>query len=252
MVFMKFWIVSLSLILFAVPPGVEAQARRGPVGHPGGAGVHAPMVQGHVRGVPGARIGVNPVRGIGVNPAFRNRGFRPNAPIHRTTAFIGAAYPYYAYPYYGLPYYQDSFPYPYTLPGVGPYVPEPYILQDYGSSTGVNSSAVSQSANPAIDALNNQVQQLYGQVQLLEQQLALASQPPPAPAAVPETQETPIVLVFRNGQRIETQGYAIVGPTLWIVSDQGTRKVDLSSLNVEATTTENLKRGVTFRLPSTP
>ena len=56
----------------------------------------------------------------------------------------------------------------------------------------------------------------------------------------------PVILVFKNGQQIESQGYAIMGDILWVLTESGNQRVALSSLDVAATQRENLKRGIEF------
>jgi hypothetical protein len=45
------------------------------------------------------------------------------------------------------------------------------------------------------------------------------------------------------------QNYAIVGETLWIVTEERARKVPISDLDIPATRKANEDRGVDFRLP---
>jgi hypothetical protein len=72
-----------------------------------------------------------------------------------------------------------------------------------------------------------------------------ASQPrPPA-----EEKTATTILVFRDGRRSEIQNYAIVGQTLWMLTEQRARKVAMSDLDVEATRKLNADRGVEFRTP---
>jgi hypothetical protein len=59
----------------------------------------------------------------------------------------------------------------------------------------------------------------------------------------------PTILVFRGGQRSEVRNYAILGQTLWALTEQQARKIPISDLNVEATKKVNADRGVEIRLP---
>jgi len=54
------------------------------------------------------------------------------------------------------------------------------------------------------------------------------------------------ILVFRNGQREEIQNYALVGDTLWILTAQRARKVQVSDLDMETTKKANGERGLEF------
>ena len=57
------------------------------------------------------------------------------------------------------------------------------------------------------------------------------------------------VLVFKDGHRLEVQNYAIVGVTLFDLSDGRTRKVALAELDLSATVKQNDDRGVDFQIP---
>ncbi len=119
-------------------------------------------------------------------------------------------------------------------------------------------------------AAYNQQLSLQGQLQYMQQQLAelrqdqqaqrdyaesQGAQAPPsssaAPAAAKPQDDAPATtLVFRDGKRMETQNYAIVGNTLWLMADNGhMQKVPLSELDREATLKSNEDRGVDFRVP---
>jgi TolA-binding protein len=78
----------------------------------------------------------------------------------------------------------------------------------------------------------------------------------PAPSATPITAEgdekTPLtVLVFQDGHRTEARNYAIVGQTLWIYTEDDSKKVPLSELDVTATKNANSDRGIVFQIPPT-
>jgi hypothetical protein len=81
-----------------------------------------------------------------------------------------------------------------------------------------------------------------------EQSLQNPSVPNPLPATV---------LVFRNGQAEVTNGYAIIGDTLYAQSDYWTtggwtKKIALAKLDLAATIRANQQRGVLFKLPAGP
>jgi len=63
---------------------------------------------------------------------------------------------------------------------------------------------------------------------------------------------TPTVLVFRDQHREEIQNYAIVGQTLWNLSQPLTEKIPLTSLDIPATVEANNDRGIIFRIPTLP
>ena len=71
----------------------------------------------------------------------------------------------------------------------------------------------------------------------------------PAPKAEVATQPRTI-LVFKDGHQREIANYAIVGSTLFDLSDGLTRKVALAELDLPATVKQNDDRGVEFQLPA--
>jgi hypothetical protein len=154
---------------------------------------------------------------------------------------------------------QAQIPYGFTnlqpyYPGatMQPYYPQAYYPQPYYVQAPYASIPISVTDNSAeMDQLTRQVQQLSVEVMQLQAQLASVQNQPPAPAvevstSQPEVPSTPVVLVFKNGTRIDAQGYAVAGQTLWILNPSGSQRVALSQLNVTATKTENLKRGIQF------
>jgi uncharacterized protein YlxW (UPF0749 family) len=76
--------------------------------------------------------------------------------------------------------------------------------------------------------------------------------PTPASASSEVEERTPLtVLVFQDGHRTEAQNYAIVGQTLWIYTEQDSKKVPLADLDVAATKNANSDRGIVFQVPNT-
>jgi hypothetical protein len=74
----------------------------------------------------------------------------------------------------------------------------------------------------------------------------------------PETQAPPantapasIVVVLKNGQRIEAPGSALVGSTLWVLDSQTATPYSISDIDIAATQAENHQRGVDIVIPST-
>ncbi len=64
------------------------------------------------------------------------------------------------------------------------------------------------------------------------------------------TEQPRTVLVFKDGHEVEVANYAIVGSTLYDLSDNRARKVALAELDLSATVKHNDDRGVDFRVPS--
>ena len=66
----------------------------------------------------------------------------------------------------------------------------------------------------------------------------------------PIANELPTVLVFKDGHQQEVANYAIVGATLYDLSDGRSKKVALAELDLSATVKQNDDRGIDFKLPA--
>src|SRR4029079_5281247 len=73
--------------------------------------------------------------------------------------------------------------------------------------------------------------------------------PRPEPAQ-PEAKQPQTVLVFKDGRQLDVENYAIVGGTLYDLSEGHTKKVALAELDLAATAKQNDERGVEFRVPA--
>jgi len=56
--------------------------------------------------------------------------------------------------------------------------------------------------------------------------------------------------VFKDGHQLEVENYAIVGSTLYDLTEGQRRKIPLSDLDLDATTKQNDERGIDFQVPS--
>ncbi len=83
--------------------------------------------------------------------------------------------------------------------------------------------------------------------------VAAASAPATPIAASTQNDETiPItVLVFRDGRKVETRNYAIIGESIWVYNEEESRKYRVADLDVDATRKLNSDHGVGFQLPPT-
>jgi hypothetical protein len=172
-------------------------------------------------------FGRAPHLGSGVSRPF----FRPTRPIVVAPVY-GYGYPYgYGYGYGGYPY--DYSPY-YSAPTVAePSYSEPQPVYSQGATDQSNAE------------LSYQVGELSRQIQELRQQQSQTVQPVPAPASA----TMPVVLIFKDGRRMEIQNYAIMGQVLWILDERNSTKIPLSDLDLKATQGENRSRGLRFSLP---
>jgi hypothetical protein len=81
----------------------------------------------------------------------------------------------------------------------------------------------------------------------------------PAPANSPSAESNddasvdtiPTELVFKDGHTVEVANYAIVGDTLYDMTEGHRRRVPLADLDLNATVQANDNRGVDFRVPVT-
>jgi hypothetical protein len=72
---------------------------------------------------------------------------------------------------------------------------------------------------------------------------------PPAPAPAPVSNQPDTVLVFKDGHQLEVANYAIVGSTLFDLTEGHRRKIPLSELDLMATAKQNDDRGIDFQVP---
>jgi hypothetical protein len=125
-------------------------------------------------------------------------------------------------------------------------------LAEYPSVYGSDGNAYQQSySNYGYEQLSGQLNQINSQLERLrEENDSLRSEMDRRKQSTREArsvlQEPPTVLVFRDGHRAETQSYAVVGETLWILSDSRARKVPLSDLDLDQTIKANEDRGTSF------
>ena len=70
----------------------------------------------------------------------------------------------------------------------------------------------------------------------------------PAPDPEPEPLD-PTVLIFKDGHKIEVENYAIVGSSIFDLSQGHRHKIALADLDIPATRKANDERGVIFQLP---
>jgi hypothetical protein len=65
----------------------------------------------------------------------------------------------------------------------------------------------------------------------------------------PVSNQPDTVLVFKDGHQLEIANYAIVGSTLFDLTEGHRRKVALSELDLTATAKQNDERGIDFQIP---
>lgn len=148
------------------------------------------------------------------NPFFCRQFFFRNRFVFAQPVFL-------PYPVYTSPYYQGA--------------------EQIPSTVADRESGVSEE----VERLADEVERL--QEEQLSREPARQAALKAGPSVEDKTEAT--ILVFRDGRKSEVQNYAIVGPTLWVFTEQRARKVAISDLNVDASRRVNAGRGVEFRLP---
>ena len=206
------------------PRGVPASVTSfGFGGHPGFHGVPASVTSqafgapNNFHGVPGHVTSF----GFGTRNGFHDRRFeRGRHHVRRPFVVYSPYYGGYAYAPYAYPYYYDG--------------------EDY------NDSADSQ-ATPD-DYRSNDDHQVLDQDYRVESSRPQEQSSEPNPGPVANQPST--VLIFKDGHQQEISNYAIVGSTLYDLSEGRSRKVQLADLDLSATVKENDQRGVEFQLPA--
>lgn len=79
-----------------------------------------------------------------------------------------------------------------------------------------------------------------------------ATAEPAAPVVEAPVEDQPqTVLIFKDGHQAEVSNYAIVGDTLFDLSEGRRHKIPLSDLDLGATVRQNDDRGIDFKVPPT-
>jgi len=208
--------------LHGVPPSVTSP---GFGGHPGFHGVPPSVTS---PGFGDVHLGSHQGRfgfGSGVGHRLRHR---------RNAVFVS--------PFFGG-YYYAPYDYSYDVmePGVDDAMedeyasPGPTIFDSHGVSGGGYTRRAPQPDDDYRADINRERTELEASQQPLPQQ--------------PIANEPPTVLVFKDGHQQEVANYAIVGATLYDLSDGRSKKVALAELDLSATVKQNDDRGVEFKLP---
>jgi len=242
-------VVLAALMVFACAATLPAQ-RGGFHGGGGGFRSGGGMGVGQVRSAPVTVFRGTPVVTPGFAPApvrvvppGRVAPFAFGRP-HRPVIVAPVISPGLGFGYYS-PFGYSPFGYsPYGYAG-SIYAPPAYSEPAYVSPS-TQQPAVSQNE---VD-LAYQVGRLTQQVEQLQQNIGTYQAPVPTPSAGNAQPAVPVVLVFRDGHRMDIQNYAIIGQTLWVLDEGTATKIPLSDLNLDATQAENRSRGVRFLLPA--
>lgn len=196
-------------------------------GHPGFHGVPASVAsQGfgassNFRGAPGHITSF----GSGGRSGFHGHPFESGRRVRRRFAAYVPYGGYYNYAPYAYPYYFDD--------------------DDYGESASYEAPV---NDDRDYDYRNADDRQLLDDD--YRARLDVPREQRPAPAAEPVIAQPSTVLIFKDGHQQEISNYAIVGSTLYDLSEGRSKKVQLADLDLSATVKQNDERGVEFQLPA--
>jgi len=232
---------SLSICLSAALAAIPLAAQRG--GHFGGGGAHfsSPLPPFSSTIPSGAGVGVRvpsstALGGLaGVSTPLSTSAF--HSPTgHPSRGFYSGRYPsrgYYGRDYRRYPYALFFTPYYYPFLDYGN---APYYDSYYDAGPGPDPNA--EGSFMAMNALGEQVQRLSAELDELRSGGAALQAPPapPAPSAEAAPTTPPITLVLRDGQQFQVQSYAVMNKTFWDFSNQMTRKIPLSNIDIAAST----------------
>ena len=201
-------------------------------GH-GGFASHGSSFGGHGAGMMSRGFGASSFRGGaggGYSHGWRgpiagNRSFYGNRSYRRFGRGYYGGYPWYGY---GNPWWYDD--------GYGDTQPA-YPPDDYSSDYDPGDAAM-QAQQAEIDRLHSQLDNSRGR-----------SPQQASPSSQSKDDSLPTELVFRDKHTEEVQNYAIVGSTLYDLTDGHRRKIPLADLDLTATAKQNDDRGVDFQVP---
>src|SRR5215472_513084 len=202
---------------------------------------------GREHGVPAGATSPTP-RPFGVNPPLRPPIFNHRRPLHRRPVLVPV-------PIY-FPTYGPGYDYGYPSPADPPTDQSAELATPETPSDDGNASVASSEDSLRMAYLQGARDALAQQRDQLTSKPAPARHDPPAPARhtatdpKPEADDSPAtVFIFKDGRKIETRNYAVMGTTLYDLSGPGVKKVQLTDLDTAATIKANDDRGITVKLP---
>ncbi len=205
------------------------------------------------RGIPPSVSSPVPIRPNGGFAIGGQIGFAPHGFIRfghnpRFRVFVGKDF---RFRRFHSPFFSPGvFPVPVYVGGGYPFVDGGYPLMVQDESA-AGQAAVNQNLAllPELDRLRDEVEELRDELRERERPRATAPEPQAARPAAPEVPVRAAVLVLRDGRRLETFNYAVVGDTIWVLDEHRARRFAVSDLDLDATIQANEERGIEFRLP---
>jgi hypothetical protein len=216
--------------------------------HGAPASALSPTADGREHGIPAGATSPTP-RPFGVNPPLRPI-FIHRRPLHRHPVVVPVPiyYPIYGPGYdYGYPSVAD----PQTDQSAELAASE--TRDDNGASVASSEEALRMAyLQGARDALAQQREQLSSKPAPAKRDAPSDDKPArrASPDSKPEADDSPAtIFIFKDGRKIETRNYAVMGTTLYDLSGPGVKKVQLTDLDTAATIKANDDRGITVKLP---
>ena len=227
--------IAVLLAGLALPSSLEAQRRSAPRSIPSGPVRIAPGFSGHPAPRP---VGMGPVR---------------MAPVRTGIVMPSLSGQWRHGGGFGNPFFRPRF-FPRRRSFVQPWLVPTFWYPPFYSPWSDSQPAEEAPAPPPEqnDALANQVERLTDEVERLREERAESRPPAAAPQSAVDEKAAPAVLVYRDGHRDEAQNYAVLGQTVWVFGEQGSRRIALADLDLEATKRLNDERGVEFVPPHSP
>lgn len=233
------------------------------------ASVNSPTPDGQQHGIPASVVSPSPIP-AGVHIPFRQQIFQ--GPHHRFGKFHDRQANFVPVPVFYPIYGWGDPAYPIADPAVPQQDPNAAAKQANDANDQENGddqlrAAYLQGARDALretlarngDSRSSSADQRYGEHYLDSREqkpsprVKSAPAPDPEPeAAAPSPKADPgpaAIFIFKDGRKIETHNYAIMGQTLYDFSSTGLKKVQLADLDKDATVRENDDRGIALKLP---
>ncbi len=162
-------------------------------------------------------------------------------------AYNGRRFDYRRFPvgYFLAPYY-----YPFLDYDSSPYLDNGPPPPDQG---GPDMYAMQNELGQQVQALGEEVQQLkYAQRGPYPPNPYEGPPPPPAPQTAPLPPSPPLTLVLRDGQRVNVRNYAVTDATFWDFTNDSTRKIPLSNIDLDASAKATQANGGEFPVLTPP
>src|SRR2546425_340386 len=234
-------VFAIGLLPLVLPPTAQAQINGVP------ASVTSLGFGGHFSNAPGVRGSV---------PSLGQTVFQPRNPFfNEPVCCINPLFPLNPNPprfthrrHHQVPFFPVVAPV-YTVPYTPVFVMQPGAEdavdeEEYlGGPTIFDRRGSGQSSRPAPNRYQERAHR-----DAKEAEPASASTTQPAEPSVADQPQT--VLVFKDGHQVEVANYAIVGSTLYDLTDGHRRKIALADLNLSATAKQNDDRGIDFQVPA--